>query len=176
MYVQCYLPIHDLQIHYPCRFMVLYLFLKACNSRIYNNKCFQFTVFSNHIIVNWEGNSELWVHGFQIHRKFLVPKNVNWEVTLYVLLLLSQIRVKIWLDLALIQICLRYDTQYEEKCETKYETQYEKQCATKYEQECSTKYETEYETKYEEKCETKYETKYETTYEEKCSTRYKTIL
>ena len=93
-----------------------------------------------------------------------------------VLLLLSQIRVKIWLDLALIPICLRYDTQYEEKCETKYETQYEKQCATKYEQECSTKYETEYETKYEEKCETKYETKYETTYEEKCSTRYKTIL
>ena len=32
--------------------------------------------------VNWEENGELWVHGFQIHRKFLVPKSVNWEVTL----------------------------------------------------------------------------------------------
>ena len=74
-----------------------------------------------------------------------------------VLLFLSQIRVKIWLNLALIQICLRYNTQYEEKYETKYETQYKKQCAAKYEQECSTKYETEYETKYKEKCETKYE-------------------
>ena len=33
--------------------------------------------------MNWNESREFWVHGFQIHRKFLVPKNVNWEVTLY---------------------------------------------------------------------------------------------
>ena len=39
--------------------------------------------FSYYTTVNWEENRELWVHGFQIHGKFLVPKKVNWEVTLY---------------------------------------------------------------------------------------------
>ena len=39
--------------------------------------------FPNHTIVNWEENRKLWVHGFQIHGKFLVPKSVNWEVTLF---------------------------------------------------------------------------------------------
>ena len=34
IYVQCYLPIHDLLIHYPCRFTVSYLFLKTSDSRI----------------------------------------------------------------------------------------------------------------------------------------------
>ena len=40
--------------------------------------------FSRNTTVNWKENSELWVHGFQIHGKFLVPKTVNWEVTLYI--------------------------------------------------------------------------------------------
>ena len=44
----------------------------------------------NKNLVNWEENSELGVvklhnfnSGFPIHGKFLVPKNVNWEVALY---------------------------------------------------------------------------------------------
>ena len=36
--VQCYLPIHDLLIHYPRRFTVSYLFLKTSNSRINQKK------------------------------------------------------------------------------------------------------------------------------------------
>ena len=40
-------------------------------------------VFPNYSVVNWEENCEFLVHGFQIHGKILVPKNVHWEVTLY---------------------------------------------------------------------------------------------
>ena len=36
--LQCYLPIHDLPIHYPRRFTVSYLFLKTSNSRINKKK------------------------------------------------------------------------------------------------------------------------------------------
>ena len=36
--IQCYLPIHDLLIHYPHRFTVSYLFLIASNSRINKKK------------------------------------------------------------------------------------------------------------------------------------------
>ena len=43
--------------------------------------------FSYYTTVNWEENRELWVHGFQIHGKFLVPKSVNWEVTKFAELL-----------------------------------------------------------------------------------------
>ena len=67
-------------------------FLKNSNSRILKNPS-QFTDFlyymHNKDPGNWEENSELGVvrlHNFNsqfpIHGKFLVPKNVNWEVTL----------------------------------------------------------------------------------------------
>ena len=36
--IQCYLPIHDLLVHYPRRFRVSYLFLKTSNSRINKKK------------------------------------------------------------------------------------------------------------------------------------------
>ena len=36
--IQCYLPIHNLLIHYPRRFTVSYLFLKTSNSRINKKK------------------------------------------------------------------------------------------------------------------------------------------
>ena len=39
--------------------------------------------FPNHTIVNWEENYEFTDCKFT--EKFLVPKSVNWEVTLYVL-------------------------------------------------------------------------------------------
>ena len=74
--IQCYLPIHNLLIHYPRRFTVLYLFNKTSNSRNYKLNLSQFKVFPIYSIVNWEENHEFWVHGFQIHGKFQVPKNV----------------------------------------------------------------------------------------------------
>ena len=48
-------------------------------------------VFPNYTTVNWEENREFWIHGFQIHGKFLVPKNVDWEVTLYLVFYMTRV-------------------------------------------------------------------------------------
>ena len=51
--IQCYLL-----IHYPRRFMVLYLFDKTSNSRNYKLNLSQFTVFPIYSIVNLEENHD----------------------------------------------------------------------------------------------------------------------
>ena len=76
--VQCYLPIHDLSIHY------------FADSRIHIHlNSSQFTEFLYYIhhndTVNWKEIPNFFNSRFPIHGKFLVPKNVNWKVTLYIL-------------------------------------------------------------------------------------------
>ena len=75
--VQCYLPIHDLSIHY------------FADSRIHIHlNSSQFTEFLYYIhhndTVNWKEIPNFFNSRFPIHGKFLVPKNVNWEVVLYI--------------------------------------------------------------------------------------------
>ena len=76
--LQCYLPIHDLSIHY------------FADSRIHIHlNSSQFTEFLYYIhhndTVNWKEIPNFFNSRFPIHGKFLVPKNVNQEVTLYIL-------------------------------------------------------------------------------------------
>ena len=56
-----------------------FLFLKTSNSQIYREKTLPILGFSYYTTVNCEENRSR----FQIHWKFMVPKNLNWEVTIY---------------------------------------------------------------------------------------------